>query len=230
MSAVALKQLDSDLWVVDAPLSMLGIRVGTRMTVVRMRTGGLWLHSPVSIDAGLRQALDSLGPVEFVVAPNKFHHLFVGEAASTWPSASIYGVPGLEKKRQDVSFDAMLGRDAASPWTADLDQIAIEGTLLEETVFFHRGSRTLITSDLAENCLQAEHLPTRLYARLCGVTDRFAVPWLLRICYRDKPRARAGLERVLQWDFDRVILAHGQIVERGGKEQVREAYRWLLSA
>ena len=229
MDSTALRQLDQDLWVVDAPLSMLGIRVGTRMTVVRLSTGGLWLHSPVPVDAGLQAALNALGPVEFIVAPNRFHHLFVGEAASMWPSAQVWGVPGLQKKRKDLSFDAVLDGHAAPPWTDDLQQIAIGGTLLEETVFFHAASRTLITSDLAENCLQSAHLPTRVYARLGGATEKFVVPWLLRICYRDKPSARADLERMLQWDFDRVVLAHGRILEQGGKERVREAYRWLLA-
>lgn len=228
MTDTSLRQLEQDLWTVDAPLAMLGIRVGTRMTVVRLGSGAVWLHSPIPISPALRQALDEIGPVKFIVAPNRFHHLFVSEAASYWPGAEIWGVSGLQRKRKDLSFDGILGGAAPPPWADDLQQISIDGTLLEETVFFHARSRTLITSDLAENCLQAGHLPTRIYARLCGVTDRCAVPWLLRVCYRDKKRGRAGIERVLEWDFDRVILAHGQIIERGGRERVREAYDWLL--
>jgi phage FluMu protein gp41 len=86
----------------------------------------------------------------------------------------------------------------------------------------------LITSDIAENCLTGDDLLTRIYTKLGGVTDRFAVPLLLRLCYRDKARSAEDIRRVLEWDFDRIILAHGEVLESGGKAALLESYRWLL--
>lgn len=45
--------------------------------------------------------------------------------------------------------------------------------------------------------------------------------------FRNKAAARASLERILSWDFDRIILAHGHVVETGGKETLRSAYAFL---
>ena len=64
-----MRELDEGLWVEDRPLRLLGIEVGARMTVVRLEDGGLFLHSPVALDADLRSDLDALGPVRCVVAP-----------------------------------------------------------------------------------------------------------------------------------------------------------------
>ena len=50
-------------------------------------------------------------------------------------------------------------------------------------------------------------------------------PWLIK----DRPAVRQSLERILAWDFDRVVVAHGEVLESGGREALREGYRWLLS-
>ena len=228
MTETTLQRLAENLWVSAAPLAMLGVHVGTRMTVVRLSDGSLWLHSPVAISDKLQKEIDSLGPVSSIVAPNRFHHLYAGEAAAAWPEAKLIGEPGLVKKRKDLRFDALLDEKSESPWAPDLESQFVGGTLLHETIFFHAASRTLITSDIAENCLTGEDLLTRIYTRLGGVTDRFAVPLLLRLCYRDKARSAQDIHRVLEWDFDRIILAHGKVLESGGKAALLESYRWLL--
>jgi hypothetical protein len=228
MTDTTLERLADTLWVSAAPLAMLGVQVGTRMTLVRLSDRSLWLHSPVAISATLKTQVDALGPVSWIVAPNRFHHLYAGEAATAWPDAKLVGEPGLANKRKDLRFDALLDETGSSPWAPDIESQFVGGTLLHETIFFHAASRTLITSDIAENCLTGEDLLTRIYARLGGVSDRFAVPLLLRLCYRDKARGARDIRRVLEWDFDRIILAHGKVLESGGKAALLESYRWLL--
>ena len=228
MTDTTLERLADNLWVSAAPLAMLGVQVGTRMTIVRLSDRSLWLHSPVAISDKLKTEVDALGPVGWIVAPNRFHHLYAGEAATAWPDAKLIGEPGLAKKRKYLNFDALLEETGSSPWAPDIESQFVDGTVLHETLFFHAASRTLITSDIAENCLTGEDLLTRIYTKLGGVTDRFAVPLLLRLCYRDKARSAKDIRRVLEWDFDRIILAHGKVLESGGKAALLESYRWLL--
>lgn len=228
MAENPLQQLDQNLWVAAAPLKTLGLAIGTRMTVVRLAAGELWLHSPIPIDDGLRVGIDALGPVGYIVAPNVFHHLHVGDAAAVWPQARVFGPPGLKKKREDLRFDGLLNPGASGPWSADLEGLPLAGTLLQETLFLHPATRTLITSDLAANCMHASDLLTRLYIKASGVGDRFGLSLTLRLCYRDKPKARASIEGLLEKDFDRVIVAHGEVLETGGKAAVASAFAWLL--
>lgn len=222
-----LEPVDENLWVVAAPLSFLGVHVGTRMTVVRLSDGSLWLHSPVQLDAETQAEIIALGEVRHIVAPNLFHHLYVGEAADLFPGAAVHAVAGLQKKRKDLRIDETLGEEPAAAWRDDLDQLQVQGTLLAETVFFHRATRTLISSDIAENFASSDHWLTRIYLKAQRLEHRFWVAWLLRICYRDKQNARRCIDRMLEWDIDRVILAHGHILETGGRDKLRAAFEWL---
>jgi hypothetical protein len=63
----ALTELGSGLWVVQVPLRFLGLQLGRNMAVVRLRDGGLLVHSPAPLSDELRSALDDLGSVRFVV-------------------------------------------------------------------------------------------------------------------------------------------------------------------
>lgn len=222
-----MQKLADNLWIVSTPQSFLGIHVGTRMTAVRLSSGHLWLHSPVPLDDEALASLKALGEVGHIVAPNLYHHLYVGEVASRFPSAQVHVASGLDKKRKDLKVDSILGDEPPEAWRKDLDQIKIDGTWLGETVFFHRATQTLISSDLVENFATSNHWLTRLYLKVQGLEHRLKVAWLLRLCYRDKEKARACIDRMLEWDFDRVILAHGANIEADGREKLREAFAWL---
>jgi uncharacterized protein DUF4336 len=226
-----LRALAPDLWVAERPQRFYGLEVGTRMTVIRLADGSVLLHSPVALDAALCAELDAIGPVRFVVAPNRVHHLYAGRVAETYSNARLWVAPGLERKRPDLAYVAVLGDDAPAEWSGQVDQVFFRGRPYEnEVVFFHRASRTLLLCDLAFNFGPRAALPTRWLMRLIRSYGRFGPstldPWLIR----DRAAARASLERILSWDFDRVVVAHGDVLEDGGREALRHGYRWLLAA
>jgi hypothetical protein len=72
-----LKSIAHEVWVADQPLKFFGLALGSRMTVIRLPDGRLWVHSPVRLDEELLSELQALGPVGFLVAPSKVHHLFI---------------------------------------------------------------------------------------------------------------------------------------------------------
>lgn len=223
------RRLAPDLWVVERPLRYHGLEIGARMTVLRFDGGDLLLHSPVAIDAELRRALDALGRVRYAVAPNRMHHLFIGEVSAAWPEVRLYAAPGLEAKRADVAWHAVLGDRAPAEWRGQLEHVFFGGfPQVAEVDFFHPPSRTLLLSDVAFH-VGAESPPlTRLAFRLLGAYGRLAPTLLERRQIRDRAAARASLERILAWDFDRVIVAHGGVLETGGRAALRLGYDWLL--
>jgi hypothetical protein len=225
-----LRALDRNLWVVERPQRFYGLEVGTRMTVIRLAGGSLLLHSPVVLDGGLRAELDTIGRVRFVVAPNRVHHLYAGRVADAYPEARLWVGPGVERKRPDLVFVAVLGDEAPAEWRGQVDQVFFRGRPYEnEVVFFHRESRTLVLCDLAFNFGPRAARPTRWLMRLLRSYGRFGPstldPWLIR----DRVAARASLERILAWDFDRVVVAHGEVLDAGGRDALRHGYRWLLT-
>ena len=226
-----LRQLGENLWVAERPQSFYGLVVGTRMTVIRLDDGSLLLHSPVSLDAGLQQELDALGPVRYVVAPNRVHHLYAGKVAQPYPGARLWIAPGLERKRPDLVHEAILDDEAPAEWRGQVDQTFFRGRPYEnEVVFLHRKSGTLILCDLAFNFRAGTHPVTRWLMQLIRSYDRFGPSKLDPLLIRDRALARKSLERILAWDFDRVVVAHGDVLERGGREALREGYAWLLAA
>jgi hypothetical protein len=226
-----LRQLGEGLWVAERPQSFYGLVVGTRMTVIRLDDGNLLLHSPVSLDAKLQQELDGLGSVRYAVAPNRVHHLYAGKIAQSYPGARLWIAPGLERKRPDLVHEAILGDEAPEEWRGQVDQTFFRGRPYEnEVVFLHRKSGTLILCDLAFNFRAGTHPVTRWLMQLIRSYDRFGPSKLDPLLIRDRALARKSLERILDWDFDRVVVAHGDVLERGGREALREGYAWLLAA
>jgi len=223
-----MRALAPDLWVVDRPQRYLGLSVGTRMTVIRLADGSLLLHSPVVLDAELRRALDALGPVRYAVAPNRVHHLYAGDVATAYPGTRLWIGPGLEKKRPDLRYVAILGDEAPAEWRGQVDQTFFAGRPYEnEVVFFHRASRTLVMCDLAFNFGPSAPFSTRIWMSLILSYGRFGPSKLDPLLIRDRAAARASLERILAWDFDRVIVAHGDVLETGGHALLASGYAWL---
>ena len=95
--------------------------------------------------------------------------------------------------------------------------------------FFQRASRTLILCDLAFNFGPRTATSTRLLMTLLRSYGYFGPSKLDPLLIRDRRAARESLERILGWDFDRVIVAHGEVLERGGHELLRRGYSWLSS-
>jgi hypothetical protein len=225
----ALTTLAPDLWVATRPLPLAVGDIGTRMTVVRLADGGLFLHSPVRLDDDTRAALDAIGPVRCVVAPSKVHHFFVGAYAAAYPQARLFAAPGLAEKRKDLRFHAVLDDAAPPEWRGTLEQHLFRGTTaLNEVVFFHPRSRSLLLTDLAFNMVRpAASLRARLFTRLVGAVGRFGPHRVVRLAIRDRGAARASVQHLLGWDFDRVIVTHGDVLESGGKQRFVEAFAFL---
>jgi uncharacterized protein DUF4336 len=225
METAALRMLAPNLWVADRPLKLAVGDIRTRMTVIRLADGGLFLHSPVRLDTDTRQALDDLGPVRAVVAPSRVHHIFVGDYLSAYPEARVYGAPGLPEKRRDLKFHGVLSDQAAPEWNGEIAQHLFRGApSINEVVFFHSRTRSLILTDLAFNVPADRTSGARLFYWLVGAAGRFGPHRLVRLLIRDRRAARDSVDTILRWDFDRVIVTHGEVLETGGREQFAAAF------
>jgi hypothetical protein len=238
-----LKPVGEDLWVVDGPVVRMAYLGGsipfpTRMAVVRLANGDLFLWSPTEPDDGLQAEVAVLGPVCHLVSPNKIHYAHVGEWKRIYPQATAWASPGVRKRaasqRIGVSFDADLGERPEPAWRGDLDQLVFRGSrFMEEVVFYHRKTRTLILADLIEN-FEPEKIggAYRWLVRFAGaaVPDGKAPIDLRLTFWGRKDVARASFERMLAWEPEKVIMAHGRPYEQNGTAELRRAFRWLDSA
>lgn len=191
------------------------------MTVVRLPGGRLLLHSPIPIHPALRTEIEALGQVQCIVAPSKTHHLFAPSCAAAFPQATLYGAPGLRAKRPDLPALQDLPRPEEAPWRPELEHLLIEGIPAgNETVWFHRPSATLIVTDLVQWWQGDLPWQARAYASLTGVRQRLAVARTVRLLVRDRAALRHSTQRMLQWPFTRLVMAHNAVIESDAHAQL----------
>jgi hypothetical protein len=227
----ALRPFGPDIWVVEGPVvPFYGFPYPTRMVLIRLAGGGLFVWSPIALTPDLKAETDRLGPVEHLVSPNPIHHLSMGEWKAAYPAAKLYASPGLVKKRKDLHFDATLGDVAPAAWAADIDQVEMAGSFaMTEIVFFHRESRTAIFADLIENFSEDWFKGWKGWlARLDGIVGPYGgAPREWRFSFRNRKTARERLARILAWQPEQVVMAHGEMTRTDGTAFIRKSFRWL---
>jgi hypothetical protein len=214
------------IWTTERPQRFWGVETGTRTTVVRLSDGGLFVHCPVALDDETRREVDALGEVRAVVASSLFHHLYVGEWMKAYPQALFAACPGLSEKRPDLAFGHVLGDEPHPLWAGDLAQVDFSARFEKEVVFFHPCTRTMICADALLNLRRHPSRLTRVVAILMANTAP-GKGWMERIAVKDWKLGREQVDRLLAWDIDKIVLAHGALVERDGRRVLREAYAWL---
>jgi hypothetical protein len=227
-----LEPFGHDLWIADGPaVRFLGtFPYPTRMAVARLADGGLWVWSPIAPDEALSREVAALGPVRHIVAPNKIHHLFLEPWAAAHPEARLYAAPGLAAKRRDLTFHAELDDTPPPAWADEIDQVVFRGSLfMEEVVFFHRPSGTVLVTDLIQRFDPASTTGWRgLLMRLDGlVGPDGSTPREWRASFWNRSAARAAKQKALAWNPDQLLIAHGACAPERGSEALAHGLRWL---
>ena len=231
-----LQAVDRDIWVVDQPIRYFGVGIRTRMTVLRLTNRELVVISPIQIDRKIANQLNDIGKVSHIVAPNLYHYLFANNFKTRYPQAIFWAAPGLAAKEPQLLIDRTL--NAKTGWSlSELEFAFFDGfrTIgprgfdpLNECVFFHPKSRTLILTDAAFNFDESFPLPIQLITKIGGGYKSLSPSLLEKIATTDKQKVSRAVETVLSWNFERVIVAHGAIVETNGKEKFRNSYERFL--
>ena len=231
-----LKIAATNVWIVDSELIRFGppllkMPFPTRMTVLRLADGDLFVHSPTTLTPGLKAEIEAVGAVRFIIAPNRIHYWWTPDWRTAFPDAQIWLAPRIREQAGDrIGFEAKeLAAETGYPWDGEIATLPVEGRWMTEVVFFHIASRTLLLTDFIEN-FEPEKLSLagRLLTWLGGAQHpNGQMPRDMRLTY---PRAelKAAVERMIAWNPERIILAHGRWHETGGTAELRRAFRWLL--
>lgn len=227
-----LRQFGEEIWTATGPtVSVAGFSYPTRMIVIRLTNSELFVWSPTALSGELRAAIDSLGRVRHIIAPNTLHHMFVDEWQTAYPAAKSYAVPALRAKRPDLNWDCALEDTPPPEWSSEIDQVVVGGNrITTEVVFFHRPSRTAIFTDLIQNFEPGWFKGWRaIVAKLDLLTAiRPTVPRKFRMTFRDRDDARNAVQRILSWNTVSVLTAHGAPITHDGRDAIAHAFEWLL--
>lgn len=228
-----MKQLAQNIWTVEgSSVTFAGASMNTRMTIVKLSDETLWLHSPILLTAQVSSYIDELGgQVSALVAPNKFHYLFLDDWIATYPQATLYADVNVQNKVESLAQAEVLTNDPPSSYSDDIDQVVFAGNkIFQEVVFYHRESGTLILTDLMVN-LRAEQqkfLP-RWFLKFEQVAfPNGGVPRLYRWFTSDRMQAKKALTKILDWSPQRLTFCHGEPFTEDASTVIQREFSWLL--
>jgi hypothetical protein len=222
-----------NLWLVDGPnVRDFGITFPTRMVIAKLADNALWVSSPVSVSFNTLKCIAELGFVKYLLAGTPRHVWRLEAWHILFPEAELW-VPrptAMTLKKGHLPLTGILGNEPPESWRSNFDQLAFQGNpLIEEIVFFHKESRTLILDDLIQIHPIIQGHPIRnALVKLGGLAPPYGgVPIDGKLSFINRDLARQSLEKLLSWDFDKLIIAHGPCVEKDAKPFVERAFRWL---
>ncbi|MEO0376700.1 MAG: DUF4336 domain-containing protein [Cyanobacteria bacterium P01_A01_bin.17] len=232
--AASIWTLEADSFVYYRPPAQPRYPYTHRAVVIRLEDGSLFIHSPIALTPAIRNDIDALGTVKYLVSPNHIHHLRLSDWSAAYPDAKLYASPGLPPKRKDLKFETTLSSDVPEPeWKGQIEQLNFKSWngWLDEIVFFHCESRTVIFTDMIMD------FDPEIFSGISRITTRW------NQMYRHSPRGiqlvhsfgreslRQALANVKAWEPEHLIVAHSPWQCVDGKVQVAEflktAFDWL---
>ncbi len=232
-----ISSIGDKIWVVDQSQKYHGIEIGARMTVIKIKGSRLVLISPVEITESMANEMSLLGEVAFIVAPNLYHHLYLNSCVQRYPNARVLIAQGLQKKHPDLLQAEVLSNKVVAEWGDEMDQQELHGysvlevtgpVVLNEVVFFHKVSKTLIMADGAYHFGDSAPLSIKLFAKLTGFFKVLGPTPLEKFATKEKQKLKNALNRIMDWPFESVVMAHGDLISNGGRDKLRKGYGWLL--
>lgn len=224
------------IWILEYPVRFGGMDLFGRMTIMRLACGDLIVHDPCKIDDGVRREIDALGVVKYIIAPGSYHHLFVTDFQRVYPDAETFICPGLERKRPDIRFDWIVGNRPDPRWEDVIDQVLVQGTkFIWEVAFFHKPSKTLVLVDLLENIGDDYQHRASFWLRFWWKVvfhmwnNPKAAPEY-QMGWGKKGVVKESLRTILGWQAERVILAHGELIEGDVEKVLATAWQKVLNS
>lgn len=229
-----LKRWGPSIWTVDGPeigfgFAGLTIPCPTRMTVIRLGDGALWVHSPIAFSSELAEALQTLGPLTHIVAPNMHHYVHLTTWAQFYPDAQVYALEALARKIDLVEWSDVLGEQ--TPWTREIATVHFDAGDFQECAFFHHESKTVIFTDLMQR-FEADRIANpliRLVLSLGGATGPGGQPSIdMRFALKKHRHAmRRGLRDLERLAPERIILSHGECLGSNTACEIERAFSYL---
>ncbi|MGE5252216.1 MAG: DUF4336 domain-containing protein [Bacteroidota bacterium] len=228
-----LQEFGKDLWVVEGPLVRdAGVWFTTRMTIARLPDGSIWVESPVPAAFETLRRINELGPVQWLLAATPRHVWRLNTWHTLFPEAQLWTSPRtlFTLQQGSLHLTGTLGDQPPQAWGDAFEQLVFRGNpLLDEVVYLHKPSKTVIMGDMIQfNTPQEGHPLQDAIFKLGGIAPGQAGMGLdMRLTFLDRGAARRSLHRLLAWDFDKLIIAHGPCVEKDAKRFVEQAFQWL---
>lgn len=214
------------IWCLQRPVWFSGARLRTRTTVVRLEDGSLLLHTPAPPSDTLTEQISALGPVRWIVVPNRWHHLGAPAAAKRFPEARLVGPASAVERNKALRVDVDIHSGQFSAELPEFESLPLRGVpFWDETVLYHRPTETLLGADIVCSAGIEDHWSWRWAARLTGCYQRVRVPPDARKKIADSTAAASSLRAILECPAKRLIVGHGDVPAERWRDELTNAWR-----
>lgn len=219
-----MKEIGEGIWAHENAMSLAGTQLRLRMTIVKLADGGLWVHSPTALSPELMAEIEKLGSVRFIVGASNGHNIWLCEWQNAYPDAVLYVSGGIPKKLKLTNYQ-LLDESNNNMWEEDLTREYMPGVpFFNESVFFHEKSKSLIVTDLIQN--HSDERPSGLSESVAKFIFELigfkgvcvAPPLKMGFMIKDKPSFVSFIKKVQMWDFTRIVVTHGDIIDLNAKK------------
>lgn len=212
---MSLRPIGDGIWLLQYPLGLLGLPIGRNVTVIHLRSGRVLIHSTAPFTATDVAAITALGQPGWLIDASLFHDSFAQEGRRAFPGVPYLAPEGL---KAPVGISAESLETSPPEWSPDVEVLRLAGVKANEHALFHRPSKTLIVCDLLFNFGGETPRSTRWVARhLMRLRDGIGMSAFFKLTIRDRDAFQQSLAQVMAWDFERIIVGHGDVIESNGK-------------
>lgn len=212
------------VWTMTFPLKVLGVDIRRVVTVLELEGGKVLVHSTAPFGAGEVAAIRALGDPVWLVDALLRHDTFAAEGRAAFPEARYFAPPGFDAGDGIATESLLL---PPPEWAGEIDVLAVDGAPdFGEVVMLHRSSRTLVVGDLVVNFPGDEGPWSELMFKL-GAVGGHTQPGVTRPfkhAIKDVAAFLKSLETILSWDFERIVVGHGEPVLSDAKAKLRKAF------
>ena len=218
-----LDEIAPDVFLQQHPLSMLGCKMGRMVTVIRLASGKLVIHSTAEFSAADVEAIRALGEPVALMEATCFHDTYAKAGREAFSEIPYFVPPGFPEAEALDATDLVSGCGSIPGDDADeLEVIEIGGMpKIREHALYHRPSKTLIVADLIFNLPPDVGSWSQLFLRAtAGIKEFPGMSRLFRFMIKDRSAFASSMETIAARDFDRLVVAHGDPIEHNAKAKL----------
>jgi hypothetical protein len=215
-----LTPLSENIFLQRHPLSLMGCQFGRNVTVIRLASGKLIIHSTADFTSTDVDAIRELGEPGWLIEATLYHDTLAKQGRAAFPDVD-YLVPSRFPLADSLKATPLQPDALPAEWGDEVRLIAIEGApKLSEIALFHRPSKTLVLADLLFNLPPTASRWSRFFLRvMSGIKKYPGMSRLLNFCIRDREAFQNSIRQLAALDFERIVVAHGDPIEIDAKDK-----------
>ncbi|KAK0458163.1 uncharacterized protein EV420DRAFT_382494 [Desarmillaria tabescens] len=235
LDELVIREVTTNVWIFSKPFTRARfIPFGGRSTAIKLASGDVWVLASTPLTLDTKETIDKLGPVKWIVAGDAEHHLFLAEYKKAYADAKLVVVERLFKKKKDEGLDVAGAYGVDPPETeygfeSEIKAHYFPGFQNQDVAFYHVASKSLIVADLIFNLPGTEQYSKSKASAKVPIIGKFSPPGLvlkslLWSLGKDKDAMRRDIKVVSEWDFSRIIMCHGDVIEEDAPKAWKDAY------